>query len=117
MLIVLDTVFLVEGPFVSLPEGACNVLYAFDVSEYGSQRGCVLPNGALGWERCGLKQLGIGNPRVQKGMAEVAYLVHLLISFRYSQVVHTPCVRNSSWGPGWTFGLCPGQDHVHFWGL
>lgn len=61
-----DTVFLWGGR--NDTEGACNVLYAFDVSEY-------------------------------------------------SQVVYTPSVRNSSWGPRWTFSLCPGQDHVHFWGI
>lgn len=41
-----DTVFLWGGR--NDTEGACNVLYAFDVSEYGSQRGCVLPNDASG---------------------------------------------------------------------
>lgn len=41
-----DTVFLWGGR--NDTEGACNVLYAFDVSEYGSQSGCVLPDGASG---------------------------------------------------------------------
>lgn len=106
-----DTVFLWGGR--NDTEGACNVLYAFDVSEYKSQRG----SGALGLERCGLKQGGNRVPQSLGGSVRGASLAHPLMSFRYSQVVHTPSVRNSSWGPGRTFSLCPGKDHVHFRGL
>lgn len=97
-----DTVFLWGGR--NDTEGACNVLYAFDVSEYGSQ---MMP--------------GAGGV-LEKGRPELRWVCHLTVltftSFkRYSQVVYTPSVRNSSWGPGWTFSLCLGQDHVHFWGI
>lgn len=56
-----DTVFLWGGR--NDTEGACNVLYAFDVSEYEFQRDYVTPNGASGWEVTGQ---GAGNraPRV-----------------------------------------------------
>lgn len=74
----------------------------------------MVPQGA--WEGCVLRGLGVRCPRVSEG--GLAYLPGPLSAlFRYSQVVNTPSVRNGSWGPGWTFGLCPGQDHVHFWGL
>lgn len=31
-------------------------------------------------------------------------------------MVHTPSIGSNSWGPGWTFCLCPWQDYVHFGG-
>lgn len=103
-----DTVFLWGGR--NDTEGACNVLYAFDVSEYGSQ---MMP---WAWERGCCGECWRREGPIEMDMS--ADLCHSLNSFkRYSQVVHTPSVRNSSWGPGWTFSLCPGQDHVHFWGI
>lgn len=57
-----DTVFLWGGR--NDTEGACNVLYAFDVSEYPSQRGYVPPHGVSGLGTCGLRGLGLGHPRV-----------------------------------------------------
>lgn len=59
-----DTVFLWGGR--NDTEGACNVLYAFDVSEYGSQAAkWYLGGGREGfWERCGLRGLGMRHPEV-----------------------------------------------------
>ena len=57
-----DTVLLWGGR--NDTEGACNVLYAFDVSEYGSQRGYVLPDVAsVAQERFGLGVLGSRVPQ------------------------------------------------------